>query len=304
MHKLIISFIILALLIVKSASGQLYKGSYFYAYGVDEINIYWDYHFDYYPEELLGCNVLRYDNDPEQAFQLNQELITSIDKDFYYLDTFNIVDTAIYFYKVEFVFPGDTSTFSCSTGSFESIEFNTVGPTTVELVAIPKNQGIFYVDVYWDNQLVTLFTEEDTFILEMDPFDLELYTNYIIYWVWDFEGNDNGTILTSIFHLKELLLTQTPEYFIAEISMDNFPNPLTEYTNINLDVAESDNYNIAIYNSYGELIKTLENKFLITGKHDITWNRKNDMGNRVPNGLYYCFIKSNRMKKALKLIVQ
>ena len=295
-------FIVLLLLLVKFASGQ-FLCSYFYAYGTDEINVHWDYFYDF-NEDLLGCNILRYESDPLQAFQLNQELITSLDKNFYYLDTTNINDTAIYFYRVEFIFETDTLLFNYFTGSFESIEFNTVGPTIIELVAVPKNQGDFIVEVYWDNTLFAVLAETDTFVLEMDPFELELYTNYIGYWVWDLDYNDNGTILTSIFHLKELLLTQTPEYSSPELSTSNYPNPFTESTLINLDIGIADFYQISIFNTKGVLVRTLESRFLDVGNHNFTWDRRNESGNRVSSGVYYCIINSNRSKSTLKLIVK
>ncbi len=290
-------------MIFKGVSGQ-FLSSYFYAYGTDEINVHWDCFYDY-NEDLLGCDILRYETDPLQAYKLNQELITSLDKNFYYLDTTNIIDTAIYFYKVEFIFETDTLPFNYFTGSFESIEFNTVGPTTIELVAVPKNnQGDFIVDVYWDNVQATVLFETDTFVIEMDPFDLEVYTNYIGYWVWDLDYNVYGTILTSIFHLKELLLTQSPEYFSPEISTSNYPNPFTESTLIDLDIGIGDFYQISIFNTKGVLVKTLESIFLGVGNHNFTWDRRNESGNRVSSGVYYCIINSNRSKNTLKLIVR
>jgi len=239
-----------------------------------------------------------------QSIKLNQELITFTDKNFYYLDTTDIIDTITYFYTVEFIFPSDTLWHLFYMSSFENIEFNIVGPTMIELVAVPKKQGDFNIGVYWDNTLVTTLFVEDTFVIEMDPFELELYTSYICYYFWDFLGNNYGTILTSIFHLKELLLTQTPEYSVPEISINNYPNPFTEATIFNLNVGISDNYNISIFNNNGDLIRTLENRFLKTGNYSFTWDRRNELGNRVPSGLYYCIINSSRMKKFLKLIVQ
>lgn len=295
-------FLLLLFTLAKVTFGQ-FKSSYSYAYGTDEINVYWDYFYDY-PEELLGCNLLRFESDPEQSIKINQGLITSLDKNFYFLDTLNIIDTIIYFYTVEFVFPNDTIWQLNYLSSFENIEFTIVGPTMIELIAIPKIQGNINVNVYWDMVLSTTLFFEDTFIIEMDPFYLEQYTNYISYNFWDLSGNNYGIISTSIFHLKELLLTQITDYSVPKVSMNNYPNPLTEYTNINVGVGVSNNFNITIYNSNGEFIKTLENKFLKTGEYYFKWNRRNDLGNRVPRGLYYCIISSSRMKKTLKLIVQ
>ncbi len=127
-----ISLILMILIVSKYSFGTLC--SYSYAYGNNEINIYWDYYYTY-PAELLGCNIWRYETDPTQSYQVNQELITSPDKNFYYLDTTNIADTVIYFYKIEFVFQDDTLWHDIETSSFENIEFNEVGLTNIELIA-------------------------------------------------------------------------------------------------------------------------------------------------------------------------
>jgi len=281
-------FILLLLSMEKFASGQ-FLCSYFYAYGTDEINVYWDYYFDY-NEELLGCNILRYETDPMQAFKLNQELITSPDKNFYYLDTTNIVDSAIYLYRVEFVFENDTLPFNYATGSFKSIEFNNVGPTMIELVAVPKKQGYFMIDVFWDNNVVTTLIVEDTLVLEMDPFDLELSTSYIGFYFYDIQINNFGTILTSVFHLKELLFTQTSEYSVPEISIKNYPNPFSNQTAITFNLpANCKTAMLNICSLQGKLIR----QFDITGKNKQLWD--GTYGDRclVPNGVYLYNISFN-----------
>jgi len=100
------------------------------------------------------------------------------------------------------------------------------------------------------------------------------------------------------------LFTQASEYSVPEISIKNFPNPFAEITLFDINIGISDNYDISILNSNGELIKSFGNRFLKTGKHNFTWDRRNELGNRVPGGLYYCMINSGRTKKSLKLIVQ
>jgi hypothetical protein len=255
----------------------------------------------------LGCNIWRYEAGPTQSYQVNQELITSPDKNFYYLDTTNIVDTIIYFYKIEFVFPDDTLWHDMATSSFKNIELNIVGPTTVELVAQPKKQGNFMINVYWGySSLFTLAYSlfiEDSLITEMNPYELEGSTNYILFSFSDFTENC-GTILTSVCHLKELLLTQTPENKVPELTISNYPNPFTEITFLNAKIGIGDIYEMSIFDSKGHVIRILENRFLHPGNYTYSWDRKNENGIRVPHGIYYCIVNSGKSKNALKLLVQ
>ena len=279
--------------------------SYSYAYGTNEINIYWDYYYNY-PAELLGCNIWRYETDPTQSYQVNQELITSPDKNFYYLDSANIIDSVIYFYKIEFVFQDDTLWHDLETSSFENIEFNEVGLTNIELIAVPKIQGDFVVYVYFGNgsiwTLAYYMICQDTFDMEINPYELGESTK-ILYRFYDFAQNC-GSILTSASHLKELLLTQTLENKVPELSISNYPNPFTKNTKINVDIGINDNYVISIFDNKGSLIRILEKCFLQTGNYCYSWDRKNENGIRVPSGMYNCLVNSNRSKKSVMLMVQ
>ncbi len=278
--------------------------SYFYAFGTNEINVYWDYYSDN-PEELLGCNLFRYEDDPNQSYQVNQELIVSEDKDFYYLDTTDINVALVYFYRVEFIFANDTLSYDPQAGSFKNVEFNVITPTLVELAVEPKIPGECMVNVYWCDfsswVIVSTLTFENVFIVEMDPYQTS--PGYIMYHFYNY-GNDLGNILTSHTHLMQMILTHTPEYAVPEISINSFPNPFTETTQINLDVSNSDYYYIKIYNCNGELIRTIVNSRLNAGDFSITWDRKNDTGIKVENGLYYCTVNSGKTKQTIKLLVQ
>ncbi|MCD4681956.1 MAG: T9SS type A sorting domain-containing protein [Bacteroidales bacterium] len=281
--------------------------SYFYAYGTEELHVYWDYYSDN-PEELLGCNLFRYEDDPTQSYQVNQELITSEDKDYYFLDTFNIIDTTIYFYMVEFIFPNDTLYCDLHAGSFKNVEFNVVNFSTIELIAEPKKAGDFMVNVYRCDEgtsfwsVIASFNFENIFITQLE--NQIPPTNYYMYTFFDFIGNDYGNILTSHAHINQLLLIQTPEYNSSAILITNFPNPFNETTQINLSIINGDFYRIGIFSNRGELVRTIVNSRLNAGDFSFTWDRKNDAGIKVENGLYYCTVNSGKTKQTIKLLVQ
>ena len=54
----------------------------------------------------------------------------------------------------------------------------------------------------------------------------------------------------------------------------NFPNPFNPSTTINYELMKSGFINLKIYNIKGQLVKTLVNKEMNTGKHSVVWNAK------------------------------
>lgn len=299
-YKLILIFIVFIFGFQILSAQNLY--SYFYAYGENEINVYWDLFCDY-PDELLGCNIYRYQDDPSQAYQLNQELIISENTEFYFLDSYNIVDTALYFYRVDYVFENDTVVNITSHSSFQYIEFNALDSETIEMIAVPKFQGSITVQVFFNMSAVEYLYSTDTFQIEMNPFFLENYTTYISYLFWDEEFNNWGNITTSIHHLKELLLTNLKENNDLCIIITSYPNPLITHTNIKISNVNENEYSIDIFNSNGSLVKSIYKGILKQGEHDFIWDRTNNNNQLIENGMYYAVITNSNHKQTLKLLV-
>ncbi len=113
-----------------------------------------------------------------------------------------------------------------------------------------------------------------------------------------------GNILTSQYHINQLLQVSTPEYCSSELTLQSYPNPFSNSVRIDLYVPENDFYQIEIYNYMGRLVRTIENRYLSVGDYNFTWDRKNNSGEEVENGLYYCTVKSGNTQKTIKLLVQ
>ena len=70
--------------------------------------------------------------------------------------------------------------------------------------------------------------------------------------------------------------------------LGNFPNPFSSSTTISFSVEDSDkNTMITVYNFNGQKIRTLVNKKLSAGTHQIVWDGTNDSGNPVSSGIYF-----------------
>jgi hypothetical protein len=67
----------------------------------------------------------------------------------------------------------------------------------------------------------------------------------------------------------------------------NYPNPFNPETTINYDVKGIAPVKIEIYNTKGQLIRTLVNQTKAGGRYQIVWNGRDNNGNSVASGIYH-----------------
>ncbi len=83
----------------------------------------------------------------------------------------------------------------------------------------------------------------------------------------------------------------------------NYPNPFNPETNIEFSISEEAEISLSIYNIRGQLVKTLINSNIKKGRHQISWNGKNESGQTVSSGIYYCKLKNDNMETVRKMIL-
>ena len=69
-------------------------------------------------------------------------------------------------------------------------------------------------------------------------------------------------------------------------TLDAFPNPFNESTNVNYNLAESQNIRIQVLDLNGRIVKTLVNGTQTKGSHTIVWDGRSTQGNEVATGIY------------------
>lgn len=84
----------------------------------------------------------------------------------------------------------------------------------------------------------------------------------------------------------------------------NFPNPFSQRTTFEFSLSRKTNVTLAVYDLSGEMIKVLANKEFDKGIHQIPWNRLNDKGMKVPEGVYIYKLKTNQFEKMRKMVIQ
>ena len=96
------------------------------------------------------------------------------------------------------------------------------------------------------------------------------------------------------------------EVQIAQTALKgNYPNPFNPETTISYDVKGSQQVKIEIYNTKGQLIRTLVDEIKATGHHSVVWDGRDNHGSPVASGVYHYRMragsyKANRLMMLLK----
>jgi len=73
-----------------------------------------------------------------------------------------------------------------------------------------------------------------------------------------------------------------------ENELNVFPNPATDFINIEFQQQEKANISINIYNLEGKLVANIIKGTFEKGQHNISWNGCNDQGVKLQKGIYFC----------------
>jgi len=83
----------------------------------------------------------------------------------------------------------------------------------------------------------------------------------------------------------------------------NYPNPFNPQTTIHFDLAKEEHVLLEIYNYKGELVKTLNNANMPSGRFEFVWNSTNSYGTAVSSGVYFYRLKTDSYHKIMRAIM-
>jgi len=91
----------------------------------------------------------------------------------------------------------------------------------------------------------------------------------------------------------------TPIVFAAS----NYPNPFNPETTINYSIPKDGLTTLTIYNTKGQVVRTLANNNVKAGNYKVTWNGRDDNGNAVANGIYFYRLESDNQRIIRKMLL-
>ena len=76
----------------------------------------------------------------------------------------------------------------------------------------------------------------------------------------------------------------------------NYPNPFNPYTSINYSLSSNGQISLIVYNSLGQIVKTLENGYKQKGSYTVSFD-----GSALPSGIYFYQLSSKGYVKTEKM---
>ncbi len=95
----------------------------------------------------------------------------------------------------------------------------------------------------------------------------------------------------------------TESYPVETFEMlSNYPNPFNPNTSIKYPIKQAGRVSLEIYSVTGELIRSLiQDQSHVAGSHEITWDGRNDSGQAVNSGIYFCRLITPLQVLSLKM---
>lgn len=100
--------------------------------------------------------------------------------------------------------------------------------------------------------------------------------------------------------INEETATELPRNFIL---YQNRPNPFTESTTIEYDIAVAKHVKIGIINIYGQEVKQLVNAEQPAGHYSILWDGRTNSGQTIATGINLCQIQAGGFSETKKMLV-
>jgi len=83
----------------------------------------------------------------------------------------------------------------------------------------------------------------------------------------------------------------------------NYPNPFNPDTNISFSLKENGFVNLNVYNTRGQLVKTIISENMQEGVHFTSWNGKDNSNKSVSSGIYFYKMDSKNYSSTRKMIL-
>jgi hypothetical protein len=84
----------------------------------------------------------------------------------------------------------------------------------------------------------------------------------------------------------------------TELRIQSFPNPFNNSTQIKIEVAESSNISLKLFNVLGEQVDSIINDYRLKGEYQINYN-----SNNLSSGVYYCILSSEKNSISSKIML-
>ena len=163
------------------------------------------------------------------------------------------------------------------------ISRDTTGDVIPAMIGNEKINNLFATASYDTAAIVRLAMKyhllcDYTALLALEP-------NDTLHYLRDY--NDEGNYFTDISTKNN---NETDS-----LSLDIYPNPFNIRTTIVLNIVNPSSVRLQVFNILGQLVKTIEDADMISGRKVYYWNSRNSINNTVSSGVYFvrAIVKEN-----------
>lgn len=120
---------------------------------------------------------------------------------------------------------------------------------------------------------------------------------------FDFNGNRgvfSDEVSLMVTAVNDRPTTSLPTEFAL---LQNYPNPFNPSTQIAYDLASSRHVSLKIFNTMGQVVRTLVDSEQPAGRYTITWDGTSETGTRVTSGVYLYVIKAGDFVQSRRMTV-
>ncbi len=83
----------------------------------------------------------------------------------------------------------------------------------------------------------------------------------------------------------------------------NYPNPFNPTTVISFQLPAASHVDLKVYNTTGQLVKTLATGDLEPGAHSVSWNGSNDLDRHVTSGVYFYTLTTDTDISTMRMVL-
>ena len=83
----------------------------------------------------------------------------------------------------------------------------------------------------------------------------------------------------------------------------NYPNPFNPSTVISFEISNIQKVSLKVYDNQGRFVRSLLNNTMHVGRHEISWDGRNNQGESVSAGVYYYMLQTASFNQTKKMVL-
>ena len=83
----------------------------------------------------------------------------------------------------------------------------------------------------------------------------------------------------------------------------NYPNPFNPTTTINYGLADPGEVKIVVYNTLGQVVRTLVDHYRLAGNYSVLWDGRDSAGRQVSSGVYLYRIEASKFSAVRRMVL-